>query len=185
MCVRTHLSVCHLSINCPPVFLCLTIYIYVKLNVSLYCCLQLYHGGHPVCMASLHASATRVQTLLTCVPWCMGSLRTVTVSSQGAASPTGLCSCDTSAAASRSDSAHAPSYSGGAFSPPPSTRLFLAHVCAQMLSRVSCTCAPLVAQSCPTLDTSHDCSPPGSSDHDIFQARTLEWVTVSSSRGSS
>ena len=27
-------------------------------------------------------------------------------------------------------------------------------------------------------------SPPGSSDHGIFQARTLEWVAISSSRGS-
>ena len=30
-----------------------------------------------------------------------------------------------------------------------------------------------------------DCSLPGSSVHGIFQARTLEWVTVFSSRGSS
>ena len=30
-----------------------------------------------------------------------------------------------------------------------------------------------------------DCSPPGSSAHGIFQARILEWVAVSSSRGSS
>ena len=30
-----------------------------------------------------------------------------------------------------------------------------------------------------------DCSPPGSSVHGIFQARILEWVAVSSSRGSS
>ena len=29
------------------------------------------------------------------------------------------------------------------------------------------------------------CSPPGSSVHEIFQARILEWVTISSSRGSS
>ena len=42
-------------------------------------------------------------------------------------------------------------------------RLFLARVRAQLLSRVSCTCACSVAQSCPTLATSHDCSPP---DHD-------------------
>ena len=30
-----------------------------------------------------------------------------------------------------------------------------------------------------------DCSPPGSSVHGIHQARTLEWVAISSSRGSS
>ena len=30
-----------------------------------------------------------------------------------------------------------------------------------------------------------DCCPPGSSIHGILQARTLEWVATSSSRGSS
>ena len=30
-----------------------------------------------------------------------------------------------------------------------------------------------------------DCSPPGSSVHGIFQARILEWVPISFSRGSS
>ena len=30
-----------------------------------------------------------------------------------------------------------------------------------------------------------DCSPPGSSVHGISQARTLEWVVISSSKGSS
>ena len=30
-----------------------------------------------------------------------------------------------------------------------------------------------------------DCSPPGASVHGILQARTLEWVAVPSSRGSS
>ena len=30
-----------------------------------------------------------------------------------------------------------------------------------------------------------DCSPPGSSIHEIFQARILEWVAISSSRGTS
>ena len=40
-------------------------------------------------------------------------------------------------------------------------------------------------QSCPTLWDSMDCSPPGSSVHEIFQARILEQVTISSSRGSS
>ena len=34
----------------------------------------------------------------------------------------------------------------------------------------------LVAQLCPTLRDSMDCSPPGSSVHGIRQARKLEWV---------
>jgi len=41
------------------------------------------------------------------------------------------------------------------------------------------------AQPCPTLCDPMDCSPPGSSVHGILQARTLEWVAISSSRGSS
>ena len=41
------------------------------------------------------------------------------------------------------------------------------------------------AQSCPTLCDSVDHSPPGSSVHGIFLARILEWVAISSSRGSS
>ena len=39
-------------------------------------------------------------------------------------------------------------------------------------------------KSCPTLVTPMDCSPPGSSVHGISQARILEWVTISFSRGS-
>ena len=42
-----------------------------------------------------------------------------------------------------------------------------------------------VAQSCPTLCNSMDCSPPGFSLHGILQARVLEWVAISFSRGSS
>ena len=41
------------------------------------------------------------------------------------------------------------------------------------------------AQSCPTLCEPMDCSPPGSSVHGIFQARILELVAMSYSRGSS
>ena len=41
------------------------------------------------------------------------------------------------------------------------------------------------AQSCPILCDLMDCSPPGSSVHEISQARLLEWVAISSSRGSS
>ena len=42
-----------------------------------------------------------------------------------------------------------------------------------------------VAQSCPTLWDPVDCSLPGSSVHGILQARILEWVAISFSRGSS
>ena len=43
----------------------------------------------------------------------------------------------------------------------------------------------LVAQSCPTLCDPMDYNPPGSSVHEILQARVLEWVSISFSRGSS
>ena len=39
-----------------------------------------------------------------------------------------------------------------------------------------------VAQLCLTLSNPMDCSPPGSSIHGMFQARTLEWVAISFSR---
>ena len=45
----------------------------------------------------------------------------------------------------------------------------------------ACECA----QSQPALWDPIDCSPPGSSVHGILQARILEWVAVSFSRGSS
>ena len=35
------------------------------------------------------------------------------------------------------------------------------------------------SQSCPTLCDPMDCSPPGSSVHEIFQARKLKWVAIS------
>ena len=41
----------------------------------------------------------------------------------------------------------------------------------------------LVAQSCLTLCNPMDCSLPGSSVHEILQARILEWVTIPLSRG--
>ena len=40
-------------------------------------------------------------------------------------------------------------------------------------------------QSCPTLCDAMDYGPPGSSAHGILQARILEWVAISLSRGSS
>ena len=43
----------------------------------------------------------------------------------------------------------------------------------------------LVTQLCLTLCNSMDYSPPGSSVHEILQARLLEWVAISCSRGSS
>ena len=42
-----------------------------------------------------------------------------------------------------------------------------------------------VTQSCPTLCDPMDCSLPAFSVHGILQARILEWVTISFSRGSS
>ena len=43
----------------------------------------------------------------------------------------------------------------------------------------------LVTQLCLTLCDPTDCSSPGSSVHNIFQARIVEWVAMPSSRGSS
>ena len=52
------------------------------------------------------------------------------------------------------------------------------------LWRTKCVCV-LVAQLCPTLCDPMDCSPPGFFVHGILQARILEWVAISFSRGSS
>ena len=43
----------------------------------------------------------------------------------------------------------------------------------------------LVTQSCLTHCNAMDCSPPGSSVHEISQTKLLEWVAMSFSRGSS
>ena len=43
----------------------------------------------------------------------------------------------------------------------------------------------LAAPLCPTLWNPMDCSPPGSSVHEILQARILVWLAISFSRGSS
>ena len=48
-----------------------------------------------------------------------------------------------------------------------------------------CCCCWLVTKLCLTLCDPMEWSPPGSSVHGIFQARILEWVAVSFSRGSS
>ena len=49
---------------------------------------------------------------------------------------------------------------------------------------VLCMYVRLFATSCPTLCNLMDCSPPGSSVHGILQARILERVAISSSKGS-
>ena len=54
-----------------------------------------------------------------------------------------------------------------------------------MLCHTGTCCCCLVAQSCPTLRDPTDCNPPGCSVHGISQARILEWVAISFSRGSS
>ena len=64
--------------------------------------------------------------------------------------------------------------------------LFLA-MCSYLFTKTlnlsSKTCS--VAQLCPTLCDPMDCSPPGSSVLGIFQAKMLEWLAISYSRGSS
>ena len=52
-----------------------------------------------------------------------------------------------------------------------------------MLSSYSCSC--LVTKSCPALCDPMDCSPPGSSVHEVSQTRILEWIAISFSKGSS
>ena len=49
---------------------------------------------------------------------------------------------------------------------------------------LTCVCAKWL-QSCPSLCDPIDCSPQGSSVHGILQERILEWVAISSSKGSS
>ena len=46
-------------------------------------------------------------------------------------------------------------------------------------------CHSIIAQSCPNLGDPMDWIPPGSSVHGISQARILEWVAISFSKGSS
>ena len=46
-------------------------------------------------------------------------------------------------------------------------------------------CCCVVAKLCPTLCNPMNCSPPGSSVHEIFKARMLKWSAIFSSRGSS
>ena len=46
-----------------------------------------------------------------------------------------------------------------------------------------CVCIVLVAQLCPALCDHMDCTLLGSSLHGILQARILDWVAISFSRG--
>jgi len=57
--------------------------------------------------------------------------------------------------------------------------------CSFLLFVVPACCCCLVTQWCPTLCDPMDCSPSGSSVHGISQARILEQVAISFSRGSS
>ena len=69
----------------------------------------------------------------------------------------------------------------------PLRRLVLQNITCLLFSLLSC-CSSFrseVAQSCPTLFDPVDCSPPDSSVHGTLQARILEWVAISFSRGSS
>ena len=50
---------------------------------------------------------------------------------------------------------------------------------------ISLPACVLVTQLCAILCNPMDCSPPGSSVHEIFRARILEWVAIPFSRGSS
>ena len=52
-------------------------------------------------------------------------------------------------------------------------------------TREYCVCVCVCIQLCPTCCNPMECSLPGSSDHETFQARILEWVAISYSRGSS
>ena len=52
-------------------------------------------------------------------------------------------------------------------------------------NKIDAAAAAKSLQSCPTLSDPMDCSLPGFSVCGIFQARVLEWVAISFSRGSS
>ena len=66
-----------------------------------------------------------------------------------------------------------------------SSSFWLTSLC-MTASRAICACVHAKSlQSCPTLCDTVDCTLPGSSICGILQERTLEWVTMTSSRGSS
>ena len=55
----------------------------------------------------------------------------------------------------------------------------------KVMTKLVCMSVCEVAQSCPALCDPMDCGLPGSTLHGILQARVLEWVAISFSRGSS
>ena len=55
----------------------------------------------------------------------------------------------------------------------------------EILQTIPSMCVRVRAQTCPTLGDPMDCSLPGSSARGIFQAKILEWVSISYSRGDS
>ena len=57
--------------------------------------------------------------------------------------------------------------------------------CPQIQGRKIHVCLCVCGQLCPTLCDPMDYSLPGSSVHGISQARILEWVAISSLKGSS
>ena len=57
--------------------------------------------------------------------------------------------------------------------------------CLSNWTELNCCCCYLFAKLCPTLCDPMDCSSSGSSFQGISQARILEWVAISFSRGSS
>ena len=58
------------------------------------------------------------------------------------------------------------------------------HIFIYMMCVCVCVCVCVHAQWCQTLSDPMDCSLPGSSVHGILQARILEWVAISFSKGS-
>ena len=64
------------------------------------------------------------------------------------------------------------------------TTPFLSHDSIEILVQRTLYCG-VCAQLCPTICDPMDCSPPGFSDYGILQARTLEWIAMSYSMGSS
>ena len=64
-------------------------------------------------------------------------------------------------------------------------RLLLGRKVMTNLAAAAAAAAAKLLQSCPTLCDPIDGSPPGSAVPGILQARILEWVAISFSRGSS
>ena len=63
------------------------------------------------------------------------------------------------------------------------TYIFIFFHCYYLITRVVCECVQSLSHACLTLFDSVDCSPPDSCVNGILQARILEWVAISFSRG--